>query len=118
VAVQQQFNKLQASVYNSIVQEQGTNQTQKTNAESLYNAPADLQALLRTVRKSTVTIECKESQGSGWVIELGSPDPEMDPEGYEFDQEFPFEVITNNHVIEECHDDPTRSVPVGCARQW
>lgn len=108
VAVYQQINELEASVTNSIAQEQGTKQTQITNAESLYNAPADLQALLRTVRQSTVTIECKESQGSGWVIELGSPDPEMDPEGYEIDQEFPVEVITNNHVIEECHDDPTQ----------
>jgi hypothetical protein len=50
VAVQKQFNELQASVSSAIVQEQGTNQTQITNAESLYNAPADLQALLRTVR--------------------------------------------------------------------
>ena len=79
-----------------------------TNSDSFYNAPTDLQELLRNVRKSTVTIECKNSQGSGWVIELGSPDPDTDPEGYEIDQEFPVEVITNDHVIEKCHDSPRK----------
>ncbi|NQW32179.1 MAG: hypothetical protein HQ468_05580, partial [Actinomycetales bacterium] len=69
--------------------EQSNEPAQLANPESFYNAPTDLQELLSNVRKSTVTIECKNSQGSGWVIELGSPDPESDPEGYEIDQEFP-----------------------------
>ena len=42
------------------------------------------------------------------MIELGSPDPDTDPEGYEIDQEFPVEVITNDHVIEKCHDNPRK----------
>ena len=101
VLVQQQFTELQATISNN-------GPTQTTDSESFYNAPTDLQELLRNVRKSTVTIECKSSQGSGWVIELGSPDPDTDPEGYEIDQEFPVEVITNDHVIEECHDSPRK----------
>ena len=67
VIVQQQFTELQATLSNN-------EPTQTANPESFYNAPTDLQELLRNVRKSTVTIECKNSQGSGWVIELGSPD--------------------------------------------
>lgn len=99
--MQQQFTELQAWISNN-------EPSQTTNSESFYNAPTDLQELLRNVRKSTVTIECKSSQGSGWVIQLGSPDPDSDPEGYEIDQEFPVEVITNDHVIEECHDSPRK----------
>lgn len=74
----------------------------------LFAAPPDLGALLAEVQKSTVIIECKGSQGSGWVIELGSPDPVEDPEGAELDRKFPYEVITNDHVIEECHDTPRK----------
>jgi len=60
------------------------------------------------VRKSTVTFEGKSSQGSGWVIQLGSPDPDSESEGYEIDQEFPVELITNDHVIEKCHESPRK----------
>ena len=107
VVVQQQFTELEETIANS-GDEQSNEPSQITNSESFYNAPTDLQELLRNVRKSTVTIECKSSQGSGWVIELGSPDPDTDPEGYEIDQEFPVEVITNDHVIEKCHDNPRK----------
>ena len=107
VLVQQQFTELEETIANS-GDEQNNEPAQMTNSESFYNAATDLQELLRNVRKSTVTIECKNSQGSGWVIELGSPDPDLDPEGYEIDQEFPVEVITNDHVIEKCHDNPRK----------
>lgn len=72
----------------------------------LFAAPTDLGALLETVQASTVVITCKDSQGSGWVIDLASPGPDADPADIELDRGFPFEVITNNHVIEECHDTP------------
>jgi S1-C subfamily serine protease len=107
VLVQQQFTELEETIANS-GGEQNNGPAQTTVSESFYNAPTDLQELLSNVRKSTVTIECKNSQGSGWVIELDSPDPDTDPEGYEIDQEFPVEVITNDHVIEECHDSPRK----------
>jgi len=111
VIVQQQFTELQATISgdgDKQNDEQDNKSARTTDSESFYNAPTDLQELLSNVRKSTVTIECKSSQGSGWVIELGSPDPDTDPEGYEIDQEFPVEVITNDHVIEDCHDSPRK----------
>lgn len=76
-----------------------------TDSESLFDAPADLGELLKRVQESTVTIGCKGAQGSGWVIDLGGPVSETDPESIALDREFPTEVITNDHVIEECHDD-------------
>ena len=111
VIVQQQFTELQATISgdgDKQNDEQDNKSARTTDSESFYNAPTDLQELLSNVRKSTVTIECKSSQGSGWVIELDSPDPDTDPEGYEIDQEFPVEVITNDHVIEDCHDSPRK----------
>ena len=42
------------------------------------------------------------------MIQLGSPDPDSDLEGYEIDQEFPVELITNDHVIEKCHESPRK----------
>ena len=73
---------------------------------NLFDGPADLGALLKEVQASTVTIGCKDAQGSGWVIELGSPD--ADAEAIELDREFPSEVITNHHVIDECVDTPRK----------
>jgi len=111
VLVQQQFTELQATISgdgDKQNDEQDNKSARTTDSESFYNAPTDLQELLGNVRKSTVTIECKSSQGSGWVMELDSPDPDTDPEGYEIDQEFPVEVITNDHVIEDCHDSPRK----------
>ncbi len=74
----------------------------------LFAPPEDLKALLEKVQKSTVVIECKRSQGSGWVIDLGSPDPDSDPDSIEVDRRYPYEVITNDHVIEDCHDSPRK----------
>jgi S1-C subfamily serine protease len=75
---------------------------------SVFDPPADLGALLSKVQASTVTIECKGVQGSGWVIDLGSPGPDADPDAIELDREFPTEVITNDHVIEQCRDTPRK----------
>jgi S1-C subfamily serine protease len=74
----------------------------------LFAPPEDLEALLETVQASTVVIECKKSQGSGWVIDLAGPGPGSDAESVELDREFPYEVITNDHVIEDCHDSPRK----------
>lgn len=74
---------------------------------SLYDAPEDLEALIERVRRSTVTVLCRGSQGSGWVMDLGSPDTD-DPETLELDRKYPYEVVTNHHVIEDCVDDGDR----------
>lgn len=76
--------------------------------QDLFSQPDDLSELITRVQESTVTIRCKSSQGSGWVLELGSPPEDADPEALEIDREFPYEVITNHHVIEECVDTPKR----------
>ena len=75
---------------------------------NLFDGPGDLGALLEEVQASTVTIGCKDSQGSGWVIELSSPDADAGAEAVELDREFPTEVITNHHVIDECVDTPRK----------
>lgn len=77
-----------------------------TGSADLFGPPADLGALIAQVQASTVTIRCKESQGSGWVLDLGAPGEDADEEAIRLDKKYPNEVITNNHVIEECHDTP------------
>lgn len=72
----------------------------------VFGPPEELEELIDQVRASTVTIRCKGIQGSGWVIDLGSPTEDADDEAMEIDRRYPTEVITNNHVIEKCHDTP------------
>jgi hypothetical protein len=74
----------------------------------LYAAPDDLGALIDRVRKSTVTIQCGDVQGSGWAIDLGGPVDEDDAELMELYEKYPYSVMTNDHVIEDCHDQPER----------
>jgi len=72
----------------------------------LYAAPIDLQELIDRVRESTVTIRCGDTQGSGWAIDLGAPVDKSDDEAMSLYEEYPYSVITNDHVIEDCHDKP------------
>lgn len=74
----------------------------------LYAAPVDLGALIDRVRESTVTITCRDTQGSGWAINLAGPVNEDDPELMDLYEKYPYSVITNDHVIEDCHDRPAR----------
>lgn len=73
-----------------------------------YAQPADLSALIEKVQRSTVTVRCKKSQGSGWVLDLGAPTDDASAADLEIDRKFPYEVITNHHVIEDCVDSPER----------
>ena len=77
-----------------------------TGSADLFSPPADLGALIAQVQASTVTIRCKGSEGSGWVLDLGAPGPDADEEAIRLDEQYPNEVITNDHVIEDCHDSP------------
>ena len=65
---------------------------------SLFQEPDNLQALIAKVQDATVTVYCGTGAGSGWGIALGD-----DPSTTEDDQ-YPYEIITNFHVIEECID--------------
>lgn len=71
----------------------------------LYRAPDDLASFIEKVQASTVTVECGDTQGSGWVIDLGSPGPNADKQSAALDRLFPTEVITNHHVIKDCMDE-------------
>lgn len=83
----------------------------RNNSVSLYEAPSDLAAFIEKIQASTVTVECGDTQGSGWVIDLGGPGPDADQESIDLDREYPTEVVTNHHVIEECTaNDSTVSV--------
>lgn len=75
------------------------------STNSLFSYPTDVEGLIAKVQASTVTIACKDVAGSGWVIDLGSPDG-GDAESIALDKEFPTEVITNHHVVEDCVDSP------------
>ena len=63
---------------------------------SLFQEPDNLQALIAKVQDATVTVYCGSGAGSGWGIALGD-----DPSTTE-DDKYPYEIITNFHVIEEC----------------
>ena len=72
----------------------------------MFSAPSDLQSVIKRVRESTVTVLCADSQGSGWVLDLGSPEDNAPEEALRLDAEYPYEVITNHHVIESCIASP------------
>ena len=93
---------------NSITGESASPPEQEPLVDDLFNGPADLKDLIDTVQASTVTIYCKDSQGSGWAVELYLDQESADPEDIAIDREFPYEVITNHHVIEECVDSPRK----------
>jgi len=79
-----------------------------TSASDLFAAPDDLGNLIEKVRASTVTILCDESQGSGWVLDLGGVADDSGEEALKLDRKYPNEVITNHHVIEDCVDTPRK----------
>ena len=78
------------------------------STSDLFAAPDDLGNLIEKVRASTVTILCRESQGSGWVVDLVGVEDDSDEESIELDRKYPTEVITNHHVIEDCIDTPRK----------
>ena len=62
----------------------------------LYNQPDDIEGLVNKVREATVTVYCGNSSGSGWGIDL------KDDATTTKDDAFPYEIVTNYHVIDEC----------------
>lgn len=65
-------------------------------ATDLFSEPADLEKLVTTARQATVTVYCGESSGSGWAIDL------EDVASSKEDDSYPYEIVTNYHVIEDC----------------
>lgn len=62
----------------------------------LYNQPDDIEGLVNKVREATVTVYCGNSSGSGWGIDL------KDDATTTKDDDFPHEIVTNYHVVDEC----------------
>lgn len=87
-------------------------QVDSTDGDSNYfSQPVDLEAVITQVQQSTVTVWCGDGQGSGWVLDLASPGEGASAEELRLDAAYPYEVVTNHHVIEECIDAP-KSVEV------
>lgn len=63
-----------------------------------YDQPADLASLIEKARAATVTVYCGNAVGSGWGIDLGDDEASTDDDAY------PYEIVTNYHVIEDCTD--------------
>jgi S1-C subfamily serine protease len=58
-----------------------------------------MQSMIEKIRNSSVTIYCGESAGSGWFIDLDDSAEDSTDDAY------PFEIVTNEHVITECDFD-------------
>lgn len=73
------------------------NQQEKVLATNdLFSQPEDLPSLVEKVREATVTIYCGDGSGSGWGIDLADSEESTD------DDKFPYEIVTNDHVISDC----------------
>jgi len=83
-----------------------------------FSQPADLEGVIQKVQDSTVTIYCGDDLGSGWVLELGSPDSDAPQELIDLDEQYPFEVITNHHVVEGCLEAPESVQVVSESREF
>lgn len=62
----------------------------------LYSAPRDLASVVADARAATVTVYCGDWSGSGWGIDLADSPDETSDDAY------PYEIVTNFHVIEDC----------------
>lgn len=76
--------------------------------DDLFGGLVNLKELIDKVQASTVTIFCNDWQGSGWVVDLSLSDEVTDESDIALDQEFPYEVITNHHLIKDCVDTPRK----------
>lgn len=75
--------------------------------EPLFHEPVDLGSLIAQVRAATVTVYCGQYSGSGWGISL-----EDSPESAK-DDDYPFEIVTNQHVVEDCIDGGDIEISIG-----
>lgn len=70
-----------------------------SESKDLYFQPDDLGKLISDVRSATVTLFCGDSSGSGWFVELDDAPTDTSDDSY------PYEIVTNNHVVEQCDFD-------------
>lgn len=78
-------------------------------ASDLYVQPNDLESLVTKVRAATVTVFCGDYSGSGWGIDLG------DVSNTKEDDKYPYEIVTNYHVVSQCASAKTVEFSIGSA---
>jgi S1-C subfamily serine protease len=76
---------------------------------NLYMQPSDLESLVTKVRAATVTVFCGNYSGSGWGIDLA------DVSNTKEDDNYPYEIVTNYHVVSECASAKTVEFSIGSA---
>ncbi len=77
-----------------------TDSAAQINSE-LYFQPKNMEAMIEKIRKSSVTIYCGSSSGSGWFMDLTDSIEDSSDDAY------PFEIVTNEHVISDCdYEEP------------
>ena len=74
-----------------------------------YVAPIDMWGVVDYVQKSTVTIECKDSVGSGFSFRLSTKD-EFNQWKFEAPKSEGSLLLTNFHVVEECSESDQKPI--------
>ena len=72
---------------------------------NFFSAPLDLESTIKRVQLSTVVVTCGQSQGTGWAVDLGPVVADANFELKIKEQTYPFSVITNHHVIQDCENN-------------
>jgi len=67
-------------------------------AQQQSGTSVDVAAVVALADTAVVTVFCGDSSGSGWGIDLADDENSTDDDAY------PYEIVTNWHVIEECVD--------------
>jgi S1-C subfamily serine protease len=65
-------------------------------AQQQSGTNVDVAAVVALADTAVVTVYCGNSSGSGWGIDLADDESSTDDDAY------PYEIVTNWHVIEEC----------------
>ena len=72
--------------------------SESTPTSSRAESSVDVSSIVALANAAVVTVYCGDSSGSGWGIEVD------DDASTTTDDEYPFEIVTNWHVIEDCVD--------------
>lgn len=71
---------------------------ESVSTSSRSESTVDVASVVALANAAVVTVYCGDSSGSGWGIEVD------DDASTTADDEYPFEIVTNWHVIEDCVD--------------
>jgi S1-C subfamily serine protease len=74
----------------------GANLEADSGAQQQSGTNVDVAAVVALADAAVVTVYCGNSSGSGWGIDLADDESSTDDDAY------PYEIVTNWHVIEEC----------------